>query len=177
MRILTSIAYLSIFSFTFVKLIDSKLQMRIMKTSIFNFAPCLKLHHLVLLTNGNDLYTIDFTPIDQEKPDTLLKLLTGQNVPAEIRLRCFEKTNINDDKKVMTIWDAPFTNEESIKLTNKIYSNIKDNEIKSFIEKLFYWKHKNKLSEKNSNREEMNLYVCNCQHFSKFAEKCVDVDN
>jgi len=183
-----------IYTLTLVKPIDSKVQMRIMKTSILNFIPYLKLHHLVLLSNNEDLYTIDFTPIHQERLDTLLKLITGQNVPAEIRLRYLQKTSINDDKKVMTIWDTHLTYEKSKKLTNEIYSNIKDPEIKSFVDKLFYWQLiKNKNINKNINKNKnsikqkinqdniesqykMNLYICNCQHFSNFAEKCINRD-
>jgi hypothetical protein len=152
--------FTSIFLSIFVKPTDSKLQMRIMQTSILNFAPCLKLHHLVLLANCEDLYTIDFTPIDQQRPDTLLKLLTGQNVPAEIRLRCLKNTNMYDDKTILKMWDSNITEKQSRELSESLYNSIQDNEIKEMFDRFLLWENK---------KQYMNLYTRNCQHFGDYA--------
>jgi len=141
-------------------LVFGKMQMRIMKTSILSCAPCLKLHHLVLLSKNGNTYSIDFTPIEAAKPNTLAKLLSGQDVAAEIRLRHFARTNINDDSKIMTIWNAPITAENSQKISAATYKKITDGEIKKLVAELLSWKCENVT---------MNLYTSNCQHFSKFA--------
>jgi len=144
----------------FVKPTDSKLQMRIMRTSILNFAPCLKLHHLVLLENCGDLYTIDFTPIHQERPDTLLKLLTGQNVPAEIRIRRYKNTNMYDDKTILQMWDSNITEKQSRELSKLVCDSIEDNEVENTIALYLLWE---------KNKQYMNLYTRNCQHFGDYA--------
>jgi len=144
----------------FYILVFGKLQMRIMKTSILSCAPCLKLHHLVLLSKNGNTYSLDFTPIEAGKPKTLAKLLSGQDVAAQIRLRHFARTNINDDSKIMTIWNAPISAEHSQKISAATYEKITDEEIKNLVAELLSWKCENIT---------MNLYTSNCQHFSKFA--------
>lgn len=148
-------------------LVFGKLQMRIMKTSILSCAPCLKLHHLVLLSKNGNTYSLDFTPIEAGKPNTLAKLLSGQDVAAEIRLRHFARTNINDDSKIMTIWNEPLSAEQSKALSMETYKKITDREIKDFVEEALYWQYQDKDPWFNN---KMNLYTCNCQHFSKFTE-------
>jgi hypothetical protein len=114
-------------------------RMRIMKTAILNIAPNIKEHHIVVVEEYNRiLYAIDFTPIDQSDPKTLLNLFFAKNVPAEIRIKYITNTDFFDDNRIFDQWlskpciPSPF----------------------SCIEK---W-----------NATYMNLYTHNCQHFSCF---------
>jgi hypothetical protein len=134
---------------------------KILKTSILNFAPQLKLHHVVLLENNHDLYSIDFSPINQTTKKTLLKLLFAQNVPAEIRLRKIENISFYDEENIIDNWSSMIKNnyEESEQLSNEVYKNIYNQSIKNFIYEIKLW------------NKDMNLYNHNCQHFSKFIEK------
>jgi hypothetical protein len=137
-----------------------------MRTAIFNFLPQLKQHHLVLLSKNDGVYSIDFTPAeDRTRSKILLNLLLGRDVAGEMRLRFIENANINDDEKIVSIWDKPLTEIESRQLSNSIYKSIKDNQIKDIVDKLLSWK-----SDKN---QTMNLYVRNCQHFSRYAKKII----
>ena len=157
-----------IISYAFINIffVVCKLQMRIMRTAIFNFLPQLKQHHLVLLSKNDGVYSIDFTPAeDRTRSKILLNLLLGRNVVGEMRLRYIENANINDDEKIMSIWDNPLTEMESRALSNSIYKSINDSEIKELVDKLLSWK-----SDKN---QTMNLYVRNCQHFSRYAKKII----
>ena len=143
-----------------------KLQIRIMKTSIFNFLPQLKQHHLVLLSKNDDVYSIDFTPVDDRtRSKTLLNLLFGKDVAGETRLRCIKDANIYEEEKIMSIWNEPLSETESRELSNSIYKSIKDEQIKEVVHKLFEWN-----KDKN---QTMNLYVRNCQHFSGYAKKII----
>ena len=57
-------------------------------SSIFHFLPILKFHEIILIkTNDKELYTLDFTPINQNKIKTLFNLFIGNNVNANIRIR------------------------------------------------------------------------------------------
>jgi len=157
-----------IISYAFINIffVVCKFQMRIMRTAIFNFLPQLKQHHLVLLSKNDGVYSIDFTPAeDRTRSKILLNLLLGRDVAGEMRLRFIENANINDDEKIVSIWDKPLTEIESRQLSNSIYKSIKDNQIKDIVDKLLSWK-----SDKN---QTMNLYVRNCQHFSRYAKKII----
>lgn len=160
---------IKLFFYIFLTLLlayTQKLQMRIMKTAIFNFLPKLKQHHLVLLSKNDDVYSIDFTPVDQrDHPKSLLNLLFGKDVAGEIRLRCIKNINIYEEEKIMTIWDNSLTEPESRALSISTYYSIKDEQIKEVVDKLISWK-----SDKN---QTMNLYVRNCQHFSGYAKKII----
>jgi len=149
--------------------VTCKFQMRIMHTAIFNFLPQLKQHHLVLLSKNDGVYSIDFTPAeDSSRTNILLNLLFGKDVTGEIRLRYIKNANIEDDEKIITIWDKPFTEMESRELSNSIYKSINDSEIKELVEKLLLWEIKN--------NQTMNLYKRNCQHFSRYAKKIIPTD-
>jgi len=144
--------------------IACKLQMQVMKTSILNFLPQLKLHHVVLISKidkKNDVYTIDFTPINQSHSKTLTSLLLGKNVPAELRIRRIKNTNINDEKTILKLWDSNITEKQSLDLNNSVYTSIKDKEIKEMIALFLLWAKK---------KQYMNLYTCNCQHFGNYAK-------
>ena len=75
----------------------------IQKTPIFHFLPQLKLHHIVLINQDKDMLAIDFTPINQTQPKILLKLASGQNVPAEIRVRKIKEWDIEEWSKAPSI--------------------------------------------------------------------------
>jgi hypothetical protein len=136
----------------------------LLKTSILNFIPILKLHHIILLYDKkyNNIYTIDFSPINQSSTKTLLKLLFNKNVNAEIRVRLIKNIMLNDSNKIIEQWNN-INNVNYItsqKITNEIYNNIYNNEIKNFIKFI--------INYYNKNGNSMNLYNNNCQTFSKF---------
>jgi hypothetical protein len=142
----------------------SKLQMRVMKTSILNSLPHLKLHHIVLISKMNelgDVYTIDFTPINQSHARTLTTLLLGKNVPAELRVRRIQNTNIHDDKTILKMWDSNITEKQSRELSKSVYTSIRDKEIKEVVSLFLLWE---------KNKQYMNLYTRNCQHFGDYAK-------
>ena len=138
--------------------------MRVMHTSILSFVPQLKLHHLVLISKvneGGDVYTIDFTPINQSHMGTLTMLLLGRNVPAELRIRRIKNINIDDDKTILQMWDSNITENQSRELSKSVYTSIRDKEIKESIALLLLWE---------KNKKYMNLYTRNCQHFGNYAK-------
>jgi len=97
----------------------------------------IKLHHIVLVKKEK-LLAIDFTPMNQSNTKTLLKLLVGKNVPAEIRIRSISNWSLSE-------WSV--SNGNSLLNTTEILNEIcKINETQ--------WTY-------------MNLYNHNCQHFSK----------
>lgn len=99
-------------------------------------------HHSILLRNEKS-YVIDFTPVeDIRNPKTILKLLSGENVRGEMRLRY----NLDETHR---------TEEESRLLTQKVYESM-DHEMKSFVDSLEW-------------DETLNLYTRNCQHFGRYV--------
>jgi hypothetical protein len=148
---------------------NSKLVFRIIRSPIFNFFPQFKQHHLILLSNDaiakdRDFYLIDFTPVNQTLHKRTLSLLSGKNVPAEVRVRYLNNltTTTNNDDEIISLWDKSLVNTQ---ITGLIYESMEDQEIKNITEKLLAWK-----LDKN---QTMNLYTRNCQHFSGFAKKVV----
>ena len=155
----------------------NNISFRILKTSILHFFPTIKLHHIIVLSENptNHVYTLDFTPINQTNMTTLMKLLFGQNVDSEIRLRYIKTDNTGDicsvnnnnelDNKLDTAfvekWDSiNKLNEKNTKLlTKNTYNNIDNKELQDIIKTSFLW------------NEYMNLYNHNCQHFSKYVYK------
>jgi len=154
------------FIFIFLNLvlfIICKLQMRVMKTAILNFLPQLKLHDLVLISKMNetgDIYSIDFSPINQSHHKTLRMLLLGKNVPAELRIRRYKNINMHDDKTILKMWDSNITEKQSRELSESIYTSIQEKEIKEVIALFLLWE---------NNKQYMNLYTRNCQHFGDYA--------
>ena len=159
----------------------NNISFRILKTSILHFFPNIKLHHIILLSENptHHVYTLDFTPINQTNITTLMKLLLGQNVDAEVRLRYIKTDNgcdicsINNnneidnkiDNKIDTAfvekWDSinKLNEKNSKQLTKNTYNNIDiDNtQLRNIVKSTFLW------------HEYMNLYNHNCQHFSKYV--------
>jgi len=150
---------------------------RILKTAILHFLPSVKLHHIILLSENpsHHVYTLDFTPINQTNITTLVKLLLGQNVDAEVRLRyiktdngcdiCTGNSNNEIDNKIdiafVEKWDNinKLNEKTSKQLTKNTYNNIDNKQLQHIIESSFLW------------HEYMNLYYHNCQHFSKYIYK------
>lgn len=65
---------------------SDKIIMELVSTSVLNFMPWLELHHVVIMKDksiekGSGVYTVDFSPINQAHPKTLLKLVCGKFVP------------------------------------------------------------------------------------------------
>jgi len=79
------------------------INVRIVKSAVLNFAPWLELHHVVFLTpntQSKGVFAIDFTPINQEDIKTVMKLIKGQNVPAEIRVKYIQGSSIKDKEEL-----------------------------------------------------------------------------
>lgn len=135
---------------------------RILYSSALHFAPEIKQHHIILLSDKPDIevYTLDFTPINQTQTATLLKLLFAQNVPGEVRLR-YIQTNINNDETILRLWNEMNQVDEvkSYKLSKSVYNDVYNKRMKNIFTKAFQW------------APYMNLYTHNCQHFSHYVKK------
>lgn len=133
---------------------------RILKSGVFSFAPFLKIHHILVLEpekKKEGIYLIDFSPLNQDKSETLLNLALGKWVPAEIRVRNIEQTTLDDE--ILEKWykiNRELTSEESLQLTECTLNKIQDEEIKQFYKDI-----------ESSWKKEMNLYTNNCQHFTR----------
>lgn len=150
---------------------------RILKTAILHLFPTIKLHHIILLSDNpsHHVYTLDFTPINQTNITTLVKLLLGQNVDAEVRLRYIKMDNDRDicsgnsnneidnenDNTFVEKWDNinKLNEKMSKQVTKNTYNNIDNKQLQHIIGSSFLWP------------EYMNLYCHNCQHFSKYMYK------
>jgi hypothetical protein len=143
---------------------QSHITFRIIQSSILHFVPSIKLHHIVLLSDKpeNYVYTLDFTPINQTYPSTLLKMILAQNVPAEVRLRYID-SNIENNETIIQEWDNmnKVDHNDSTKLSKFVYNKIYDKQLKNIINGAFKWE------------PYMNLYKHNCQHFSHYVKNIV----
>ena len=149
--------------------------MKILHTSILSFFTAIKLHHIVLLEAKNEknensdkkeMYLIDFSPINQKHINTILSLLFAKNVLGEIRIRHimnYEKNN----NMIIEEWNQinDIHENESQLLSDKIYSNIKEDNLKKIIQEIKLWD------------TQMNLYKHNCQHFSSYVKKIIKEHN
>ena len=140
---------------------QSQIAFHIIQSAILHFAPSIKLHHIVLLSDNpkHHVYTLDFTPINQTHTPTLLKMILAQNVPAEVRLRYIE-TNMENNETIMQKWSNMINMDEhaSAKLSKNVYNNIYNKQIKNIVTRAFTW------------LPYMNLYNHNCQHFSQYVK-------
>lgn len=133
---------------------------RTLKSGVFSFAPFFKAHHILVLEpekKKEGIYLIDFSPLNQDKSETLLNLALGKWVPAELRLRNIEQTKLDDE--ILEKWynmNRKLTSEESLQLTECTLNKIQDEEIKEFYKDI-----------ESSWKKEMNLYTYNCQHFTR----------
>lgn len=159
-----NLLYKLLFFLLYASSYQSQITFRILQSSILHFAPSIKLHHIVLISDKPNyhVYTLDFTPINQTHRATLLKLLFGRNVPAEVRLRYIE-TNIGYNETILQKWNDMNNVDEygSAQLTKTIYNKIYNEQIKNIIARAFKW------------LPYMNLYNHNCQHFSRYVKKFV----
>jgi len=143
---------------------QSHITIRIIHSSILHFVPSIKLHHIVLLSDKpkNYVYTLDFTPINQTYPSTLLKMILAQNVPAEVRLRYID-SNIENNETIIQEWDSmnKVDHTDSTKLSKSIHNKISNKQLQNIINVAFKWE------------PYMNLYKHNCQHFSHYVKNIV----
>lgn len=117
----------------------TSLRTRIIKTAIHSLTPFIKQHHTVVVENFNRLlYTIDFTPLNQNDPVIVFRLLFAQNVPAEVRVRLITNCDFFDDEAIIDQW-------------------LRKTPCSVHPFSLGAWE--------NST---LNLYTHNCQHFSAF---------
>lgn len=139
---------------------QSQIAFHIIQSAILHFAPSIKLHHIVLLSDNpkHHVYTLDFTPINQTHRATLLKMLFGRSVPAEVRLRYIE-TNMENNETIMQKWSNMINMDEdaSAKLSKNVYKKIYDKQLQNIVTRAFLWS------------PYMNLYNHNCQHFSRYV--------
>jgi hypothetical protein len=166
--------YILLYIYIIVKnvnsLYNSNINFSVIKSPILNNFPELKLHHIVLLsTNKTDgIYALDFSPYYQSDKKTLLKLLFGFNVKAELRIRYLSNYLLKNNNFI-NIWHNMNSKDpyESKELTNNILENMcnkkkycRNYDLQYFIKNII---------KKWSNS--MNLYNHNCQHFSYFIKK------
>ena len=143
-----------LFTFIFYLQYINCIYIKVLHTPIISPISYLKLHHLIVLTNDNkNIYTMDFTPINQTDLKTKILLLLNYNVSAEIRIKKIINSNYHDELDIIKKWSTQETSETQI-ITKKNMKYIHDREIKKII-------------MKTSNYDsQMNLYTNNCQHFS-----------
>lgn len=108
----------------------------IQKTPIFHFWPLLKMHHIVLVNYCNDMLAIDFTPINQTHPETLIKLALGQNVPAEIRVRKIKEWNMVEWSKASSIDIKTVSILDDLDITKWTKMNLYRHNCQHFIKEL-----------------------------------------
>ena len=145
----------------FIVLLSSvvALQTQIFTTPIFSFMPKLKLHHIVLLSKStdknifnnkiiDDVYIIDYTPLEDMNLKTGLKLFLGEKIRGHVRIVHMNKIN-----KTTLIDD--WYNETKFNTLNKL----DDENINEIIRK---WDTK------------FQLYGNNCQHFGKYMINEID---
>jgi len=152
-----------------------KININVIHSSILKGIPQLKLHHIILLTTTTtkektietETIAVDFSPINQPSPVTLLKLLAGINVPAEIRIRQTNE-NISNSNSNSTNTDSIIENiclqhDEHIskQISLQTVQNIKNIDLNNTLHKILQWE------------TYMNLYTHNCQHFSHFVKNIV----
>ena len=130
----------------------------VLKSGALSFAPQFKVHHILVLEppdKKHGIYLLDFTPINQTNPGTLMKLALGKWVPAEIRIRNI----ILPQDSILETWhniNRELSPDESRVLSEKTLRNIKNSDLRNYIKDI-----------KSSWIPEMNLYRHNCQDFTR----------
>lgn len=174
---------------------SSQASVTLLKTGVLSFAPWLELHHVVLINifnpdnrvKGGGIYAIDFSPVNQTNPETLLKLLRGKSVPGEIRIRWIPTEGVFSDKNIKKTWSClgqagnPLLgSDKGIKVMNDRVNkrSVSSKSASSVInlnynieQSTIYNQIMDNLIQKiNSDwAHDMNLYTHNCQHFSHFC--------
>jgi len=151
----------------FVSYYHSQIMHRVLYSSALHFMPCIKQHHIFVLTDKPQyyVYTLDFSPFNQKNVSTLLRMLSARNVPGEIRLRKV-MTNIENDDVIIKQWSQMNQVDPiaSWQLSNNLYHKINNPQIKAIVYKSLQW------------QPYMNLYNHNCQHFSRFVKNITHLE-
>jgi hypothetical protein len=148
----------------------------VLHSGVFNFAPWVELHHVVMLgskaKDSTGVLAIDFSPLDQTKPETILALLSGKSVPAEIRVRWVPKEKKGNLEALKRTWSCmgPASDDQFAEINTFLQSSA-DNQAEDY---LFCVALIERVKRKWSTR--MNLYHHNCQHFSHFVLNLVTKD-
>ena len=130
------------------------IQTRIYTTPIFSVLPYLRLHHIILVSKSNDknifnnpvindVYILDYSPIENENVKIALKLFLGKKTKGFVRvihMDEFKKRTFFEDWKNKTKFYKYDEGHEN-KIINKIIQN---------------WD------------TTFHLYTHNCQHFGKY---------
>lgn len=125
---------------------------RIINTPVLWNIECINFHHIVIVSNrNNDLYAVDFTPIEQTPIKSKIKMLFNADVPGKVRIRHITGIDFTDDTSIIESWK----NDKNMDY-NKVYREIRDKEIRGIMKRALEWP------------DHMNMYTHNCQHFSRF---------
>eukprot|EP01040_Poterioochromonas_malhamensis_P003111 gene3111-3310_t len=137
------------------------LQLEIVSSAVIGFLPWLELHHIVVIKDpkkANGVYTLDFSPAQQQNWKVLGKLLLGQNVEGVVRVKWIpnEILSLDEIKHNCMCWDSRIL--EKLRKVVSSEPEIDSAAIERFVVKM-----------KREWREYMNLYYHNCRHFSSFV--------
>ena len=130
------------------------LRLKIINTPIYNFIPFLAFHHIALIYNENDIFSIDFSPNENiNSPYIIIKLLQGKNIKGKIRINHIKDKSINIYKLKSNIffenYNSQFLEENFEKLKKIDYC---------IVDSIKLW------------NTSFQLYKRNCQHFCKFLQ-------
>ena len=126
---------------------------RIINTPVLWNIECINFHHIVIVSNrNNDLYAVDFTPVEQKSIKSKIKMLFNADVPGKVRIRHITGIDFTDDTSIIESWK----NDKNMDY-NKVYRAIRDKEIRGIMKRALEWP------------DHMNMYTHNCQHFSRFV--------
>jgi hypothetical protein len=143
----------------FMSPINTTFNVRILKAPLFGSSPCFAKHHVIIISdksNTSDIYLLDYSPITKSNETvfmTRVKLLLGQTIQAETRLRSIK--NVTNDSQIISSPDIqdPIKSKQ---ISDRVLKNIKQDDIREFIKKMM---------DKQDGK--MNLYTYNCQHFCR----------
>jgi hypothetical protein len=136
----------------------------IMKTSVVGCLPALKMHHIVIVEDRaakrqkKNAYAIDFGHKSRHWT-TKLKLLLGQTVPGEVRVRRLREEHEEDWMQLTQGQDA----DTSQQITMETMADIRDARLQRI------------LKDAVTQNVGMNLYTNNCQHFSAKLAKDIQI--
>lgn len=137
----------------------------IMKTSVVGCLPALKMHHVVIVKDRaakrqkKKVYAIDFGHKSRHWT-TKLKLLVGQTVPGEVRVRRLQEEVDEDDWMQLTQGQDADTSQQ---ITMETMAGIQDARLQRI------------LKDAVTQNVGMNLYTNNCQHFSAKLAKDIQI--
>ena len=146
---------------------------RIVKSPVIKYFPNIRMHHFVLIDdfNSDSLYAVDFTPSKELDNMSIFKLIIGETIPAEIRLRKLHYKSLfyknKDNEKIISLWHNinVLNKNHSKELTQLVKSSIKNEEISDYLNSVWKWE---------DMYTELHMYLHNCQTFGKY---CCDIFN